>query len=120
MDYPIIISILIFSHWVGDFAFQTSPMALNKSRSLKWLTIHVSVYSVQIFIGSLMFLELYVALIYSGINFLFHFITDFITSKWASKNKENLRRYFVIIGLDQFIHIFTLVWTYEVLKSYLG
>jgi hypothetical protein len=35
---------LIWIHWFADFFCQTDKMAINKSKSIYWLTIHVFVY----------------------------------------------------------------------------
>ena len=105
-------------HFLADFVFQTSQMATGKSKSLKWLSIHVGVY------GLVSLLSMYlvgnsVNSYYLGFswwlgNVALHFITDFLTSKvtshfWESKN---LRLFFVMIGFDQLIHNVCLIGTY--------
>jgi len=39
------ILIIFIVHFLADFVFQTSQMATGKSKSLKWLSIHVGVYA---------------------------------------------------------------------------
>ncbi len=105
-------------HFLADFVFQTSQMATGKSKSLKWLSIHVGVY------GLVSLLSMYlvgnsVNSYYLGFswwlgNVALHFITDFLTSKvtshfWESKN---MRLFFVMIGFDQLIHNVCLIGTY--------
>lgn len=110
-----IISIL-FGHWVADFLFQTNAMALRKSKSLKWLTLHVLVYTVIILLFVLFLLPWKTALIFAGINGALHWITDFFTSRLSALYANDRRNFFLIIGLDQFLHTATLVMTFDYLN----
>lgn len=108
----ILIGILCFNflHFVGDFYLQTNNMAMNKSTSWKWLTIHALVYSIPfIFTLSPLFIL---------INGFSHFWVDYITSKITKKlwAKGDLHNFFVVIGFDQFIHstiILTLIYFFS-------
>jgi len=105
-------------HFLADFVFQTSQMATGKSKSLKWLSIHVGVY------GLVSLLSMYlvgnsVNSYYLGFswwlgNVALHFITDFLTSKVTSRfwESKNMRLFFVMIGFDQLIHNVCLIGTY--------
>lgn len=104
-------------HFLADFVFQTSQMATGKSKSLKWLSIHVGVYSLVSFI-SLYIVGNFIDSFYLGFawwlgNVALHFITDFITSKITSKfwEAKNYRLFFVMIGFDQLIHNLCLIGT---------
>lgn len=105
-------------HFLADFVFQTSQMATGKSKSLKWLGIHVGVYGLVSMI-SLVLVAQSVDSYYLGFswwlgNVALHFITDFITSKITSRfwESKNYRLFFVMIGADQLIHNLCLVGTY--------
>ncbi|MCK6617213.1 MAG: DUF3307 domain-containing protein [Cyclobacteriaceae bacterium] len=100
---------LLFGHWVADFLFQTETMALRKSSSIKWLVLHVITYTVVLAAFCFGLLGWQDALYYAGINGLLHGFTDFFTSRLTTAYKDNRRIFFLIIGLDQFIHTATLV-----------
>ena len=97
---------LIWMHFVGDFVFQIDEMAINKSRSLKWLTIHAVAYCLPFMLISMKF---------ALINCVIHWFTDFFTSRIASYFNNNGYRYFYYktIGLDQALHLTILVLTYS-------
>jgi hypothetical protein len=95
---------LIWTHFIADFIFQSDQMAINKSKSIKYLSLHVFIYSVCF---------LYIGWKFALINFLAHWIIDFITSKINSKLYTNHRHwFFTMIGFDQALHTTTLVLTY--------
>jgi len=101
------IIILIWIHYVFDFIFQTRKMANNKSKSFKWLGAHVAVYTLPfIFI---------ISLPYALINGALHFVTDAITSRMTSRYHAlgDEKMFFMTIGLDQAIHITTLILTLQ-------
>ncbi len=99
---------LIWFHFVADFVFQTDNMAINKSKSLKWLGIHATTYALPFF---------YFGLSFMTITGLSHFIVDFFSSRITSYFWRNEKRhwFFVTIGADQAIHITILLLTYTLL-----
>ncbi len=108
---------LLFAHWVADFLFQTNAMALNKSISVKWLTLHVLTYMAIMLIFVFLLLPWETALIFAGVNGVLHWMTDFFTSKLTTAYKDDRRNFFLIIGLDQFIHAATLILTFDYLQT---
>lgn len=99
----------LFLHWFGDFVCQSDKMAINKSKSNFWLSMHVLVYT-----AVLMFLGWKIALI----NGIAHWIIDYFTSRlnawlWA---KEERHWFFVSVGFDQFLHVALLWYTWMVIK----
>jgi hypothetical protein len=127
MIYLILTIIYIFiMHFVGDFVFQTREMANNKSKSNKWLTIHVLAYFQALIWGSILFCGIhYIVLgpidkiggdiiLYCVSNAILHWVTDYFTSKQTSKlwTKQNVKGFFTMIGFDQVIHQTTLIITF--------
>lgn len=103
--------IILLSHWVGDYLLQFNAIANHKSHSIRWLTLHVAIYSCVLFAGVFFIFPLHEALRYCALNGAFHFVTDLITGKFSSKYKSNPRIFYPIIGADQFIHTVTLLLT---------
>lgn len=115
------IILLLASHFVGDFVFQSDKMALNKSRSWGALLQHVSVYTLFLlpWVGWMWGASTgWFAVISCGgwvwANFFAHLLTDAVTSRWTAKLHAAGERhwFFVVIGLDQFIHYATLIGTW--------
>lgn len=101
---------LILLHFVADFLLQTDKMAVNKSKSIKWLSIHASVYSIPFII---------ISPLYALINGAIHWCVDFVTSRVTSKlwESKQVHWFFVVIGFDQALHLFTLILTYNLIKG---
>ncbi len=108
-----IFSLVLIAHWTGDYAFQTSKMALGKSQHLKWLGLHVLAYTFTLFLFSIFLFSFKTAVFYTLLNGFLHGVTDFFTSKLAAKYSETPRIFFPILGLDQLIHTVTLYLTFE-------
>lgn len=100
------ILLLVWLHFVGDFILQTDKMALNKSKEMDWLLLHCAVYAVPF---------LYFGLPFALVNFALHFFTDMVTSRVTSTlwKMEKRHCFFVVIGLDQAIHLSCLLLTYN-------
>ncbi len=115
------IILIIFIHWIADFLFQTSDMALNKSKSNYWLSIHCLTYSaVWLCCGAILYdigmwqCHRMDVILFTLITFVCHFITDYFTSRWTSKLYATQKFYgfpsfFNVIGLDQFLHYAQLI-----------
>ena len=100
------IFIIIWIHFVADFILQSTKMAQNKWNSFKWLGFHCIVYTIPFLYFGVKF-----ALITSGL----HFIVDFITSKITHNlwEKKEVHWFFVVIGLDQAVHLSILLITWR-------
>jgi hypothetical protein len=114
----LIILAILTVHFVADFVFQSSQMATNKSKSIKWLSIHVGVYGLvsllSAFIICFKFDNCLLAFGWWSTNVLLHFIVDFFTSKVTSKlwEQKKTRLFFTMIGFDQLLHNICLIGTY--------
>lgn len=127
----IIAFILILIHTIADFLFQTEDMARGKSKNIWKLLKHTTVYTIVFYFGfvfcyainhqtlSEMDLTLKVFWFFP-ITFIFHTITDYITSRITSRLFEKKIYYtgipnfgaFSVIGIDQVLHYAQLFLTY--------
>lgn len=115
--------LIMLFHWVADFLLQSPSMALNKSKSNYWLTVHVFYYTAGI--APLVILIWIEASLKTGIIWLLlngglHWCTDYITSRQTSKLYAKEKFYgfpafFSMIGLDQWIHTACLLLSYQYL-----
>jgi hypothetical protein len=101
----------IWLHFIGDFLLQTDKMALNKSSSGKWLTIHVVVYALAI---------LPLGWQYAVYNAILHLVVDFGTSRATTflYSRGHRHWFFVIIGLDQAVHVSWLLWLLPIAQPF--
>ncbi len=107
------IIILIWIHFIADFILQSDKMATNKSKSNKYLAVHCLIYSLPL---------LWFGWLFALVNGTAHFITDWITSRATTNlhQKGERHRFFVVVGLDQAIHMTTLVLTLILLGGNYG
>ena len=111
--YYFLIASAFFTHFVADFVFQSHEMSINKSKSIRWLTKHIGVYTIGWIPFTLLFMGLSMnALWFLLLVFATHWITDYFTSKGTSYlwKQERVHDFFVLIGFDQFIHGITLLF----------
>jgi hypothetical protein len=99
----------LWIHFFGDFVCQSDQMALNKSHSNFWLTVHVLVYSL-----CLLFFGWKVALL----NGAAHWVIDYVTSRVNAKLWSAGQRhwFFVCVGFDQALHLSLLLWSLKWLR----
>ena len=112
------IYLLIFTHWIADFVCQTDDMAKNKSSSNKWLGKHILAY-----MGVLSVFAIAAGWTIPGkywmtfviVNGAAHFAIDFVTSRITSSlwKQQRVHDFFVVVGLDQALHMATLYYTYN-------
>lgn len=115
IEYQIIL--IIFVHWIADFVLQSQKMSMNKSKSNYWLLIHVSIYSITWALVGVIFFIFYKVALFVAITFICHFITDYFTSRCTSKlyKQGKYHNFFLVIGIDQFIHYSQLILCYKFL-----
>lgn len=116
-----------FFHFIGDFVFQTHWQSTNKSKNNLVLTYHVTTYSLTLicpiillfYIGSYNMIEsLLAGFFFVLLTFIFHWVTDYFTSRLNSKWKNsNIHYFFISIGLDHFLHYMQLFLTYYFIKT---
>lgn len=61
--------------------------------------------------------SLHLAFVYALLTFIFHWCTDYITSREAKKffDKNDYHNGFVVIGFDQMLHILQLWFTFKLI-----
>jgi len=94
--------VLVWLHCIADFFLQSDQMAINKSKDNLWLTAHVLTYSIVFLIFGWKF-----ALLNGAVHWVVDYITSRITSYLWSIGERHW--FFVTIGVDQAIHLTTLV-----------
>lgn len=126
MWFMISVVVLIWVHWIGDFVLQLDRMALNKSKCQSALFEHIYYYSSALFIGGLIIFQFdfVKAGLFAVVNGILHYYTDYVTSRWTSKLKQQGKMgsdkfpnfgFFAVIGLDQAIHMTCLFVTYYIM-----
>lgn len=119
---PYSVILLLFCHFVGDFIFQTSHMALNKGKNNKVLIRHAIAYIfafIPIFLLLVYSKTLMIALNFILLNCVLHIIQDFWTSRLNAHLKRNYGEgaFFKGIGFDQFLHFVCLITTFYYLLN---
>jgi len=109
---------ILFIHWIADFILQTDKQAKGKSKNWGDLLSHTFSYSMCWGITIFFLPHWFDALIFIGITFICHTITDYFTSRlnsrlWAEGKVHN---FFVSVGFDQWLHYAQLFITYQLLK----
>ena len=112
MEIQLILAIII-AHWIGDYVLQSESMAVGKATSLKWLTIHVLVWTASIRIITTLFGATFMWVIAMGVA---HWIQDFITSKINShfQKTKQLKLFWLTIGTDQMLHYLVMFATLHI------
>jgi flagellar biosynthesis protein FlhB len=115
MEGLLILLGLYFLHWVGDFVFQSSKISETKSTVFKSLIIHVSLY-VLAFLPILFIIGWFKSIMFLGLLFTMHLITDYWTSQVTNHYRKNkkVKAFFTTIGFDQFLHNFQILLLYYI------
>lgn len=126
MDIIIILQVLavLFFHWIADFLFQTTYMGTYKGKSKAVLTTHVVVYTITmtwLMAIAGFFPHAMQLFAFAGLVFIFHWLTDFATSRltgpqFEKKKYNGFTGAFTIIGFDQFLHfaqLLTILYTIQ-------
>jgi hypothetical protein len=105
-----------FAHWVADFVLQSHNMATQKSSSNYWLSMHVATYTVVMAFfawWAIPYISYNTVFAWTLSNGFLHWLTDYCTSRWSKKffSVQDYHNGFVIVGLDQFIHLACLLTT---------
>ena len=101
--------LLVWLHFVADFVMQSDRVARGKSSSNLILLQHIILYGIPFC--------LFFGIKYAVLNSILHFMVDWNTSRatsflWAHKK---VHWFFVVIGLDQALHMSCLFITYAYL-----
>jgi hypothetical protein len=124
---------IIFIHWLADFVMQDEKWALGKSKNIRDLVSHTSMYTIvsTIYMIFLMYVILdkqYSTdkiLYFMTITFVAHTATDYFTSRIVSK-MFFYKKYgspipnfgaFTMIGIDQVLHYVQLFYTYQFINQ---
>nr|CAB4128794.1 Bacteriophage phiKZ, Orf197 [uncultured Caudovirales phage] len=107
------IFLLIWLHFICDFILQTDRMAQHKSKSNRWLAVHIAAYSAPMLLLGWRF---------AAVNAVLHFATDWVSSRATSRLYAAGERhwFFVVIGADQAVHLSCLVATIPMIAPVWG
>jgi hypothetical protein len=105
-------------HWIYDFFLQTHYQATQKSKCNIALASHVLVYTIGLICMAILNHKLFPSvdwiITWVLLNSVLHFLTDYMTSRASSLlwKEGKMHDFFAMVGLDQFIHYFTLFGTF--------
>jgi hypothetical protein len=114
-----------FLHWVGDFVCQFRWLADNKSKNFFALLLHGAIYTLVLALGTILIVPESTPLyedpwmIWLGVNCFLHILIDFFSSRTTAKLQADGKTYafFTVIGLDQFLHIASILATTRIFLS---
>ena len=95
---------IIWLHWLADFVLQSHWMASNKSKRNDALLIHICAYTACL---------LPFGWKWALLNGAMHMATDYVSSRVTSALwvRGRIHDFFVVIGLDQAVHMTCLFGT---------
>lgn len=126
---PTIMYWIVVIHLIADFFLQSGSWAAKKYNSFDALLSHVYTYTVVTGLFWIIYQHFnypyvdYIGIfIYCIINLTIHLLVDFLSSKVMHYYWEKQRfgsniinwGFFTVLGIDQTIHLFTLIWSYNI------
>lgn len=111
--------LILVNHFFADFIFQNDKMALQKSKSIYWLSIHVLVYTLCMGATAIglyaLTKQVSLSVLFLVVNGALHWITDYFTSRLNSRLAQLPTKhwFFVGIGFDQLVHYACLLFSWE-------
>jgi hypothetical protein len=104
--------LLVWTHFIGDFVFQTDEVVRAKGRSNWALVSHTFTYIATF---SLLGWVIPITTDWIILNMALHGVTDYVTSRAKTRlwREDETHLFFVVVGFDQAIHISTLLLTYQ-------
>jgi hypothetical protein len=104
---------IVWLHTWTDFFVQSREVATNKGKDIKVLLRHVTEYSVPFLVMGF-WLPTISVIAFVAVNFVLHFMTDFVSSKFTTRFHMGGRmdRFWEVIGTDQAIHYTCLFTSY--------
>lgn len=118
------IFVILITHYIADFILQTDEDAKGKSANIICLLKHTITYTLfWCLVGSLYVLvnPIYQTgqgfMYFIFITFTCHTIQDYFISRLVKKyfDKKDFHTGFVVIGFDQLLHYFQLIFTFQLL-----
>ena len=113
----LVIVVILWAHFIGDFILQSDYHAVNKSKSNLALFEHVLWYSLPLCFAGFV---IPVSFAWLVSNMIMHAAVDYVTSRMTSQLwKEGKRHwFFVTIGADQSLHFTCLFSSYLWLTNF--
>lgn len=103
-------NLLMISHLLGDFYFQTDKVSEKKKYSLKYLLLHVIIYALSVYCMFVLttgkWQKYICTVIIIGIG---HFILDFIKIKLENKYANIAKYKLLVLAVDQILHV-AILW----------
>ena len=114
--------LFLFLHWFADFLCQPHYVAVNKSKSVWVLLLHVLMYTILLALGTVWLVPQSTPLykdpwaMWLGANAILHLATDAFTSKISSRlwQEQRWHSFFSMIGFDQLLHVFAILATTQI------
>ena len=107
----LVIVVILWAHFIGDFILQSDYHAVNKSKDNWALFSHICYYTMPLAAAGLI---IPVSLAWLAVNAVLHGVIDYVTSRITSRLWVAGKRhwFFVTIGFDQSLHFTCLFATY--------